>query len=70
MDSLMLVIRVNDTLVYKNIYILFVKPICFATPKLQSATPIGVATHSLRSPGLDDHHELSPILCDTVTLFA
>jgi len=28
------------------------KPICFATPKLQFANPNGVATHSLRSPGL------------------
>jgi len=31
MDSLMSMIRVNVTLVYKNIYIWFVKPICFAT---------------------------------------
>ena len=50
MDSLMLIIRVNVTLVYKNIYIWFVKPICLATPKLHSATPFGVATHSLRRP--------------------
>ena len=27
--------------------------IYFATPKLNRATPNGVATHSLRSPGLD-----------------
>ena len=31
MDSLMLMLRVNVTLVYKNICIWFLKPICFAT---------------------------------------
>jgi len=44
-------IRVNVPLVYKNIYIWFVKPICFATPKLHFAN--GVATNSLRSPALN-----------------
>ena len=57
MDSLMLMVRVNVTLGYKNIYIWFLKPICFATPKLHSATPFEVATHSLRSPDLDRRAE-------------
>jgi len=37
---------------YKNFSIWFVKPLCFATPKLHFATPNGIATPSLRSPGL------------------
>jgi len=36
----------------KKVNIWFVKPICFVNPKLYFATPDGVATHSLRSPGL------------------
>ena len=45
--------HLNVTLVYKSVYIWFVKPICFASPKLHFATPFGVATHSVRSPVLD-----------------
>jgi len=61
-------IHANVPLVCKNIYIWFVKPISFATPKLYFVTPNAVATHSLRSPELDGRHGPS-ILCDTVTLF-
>jgi len=43
----MSMIHANVPLVYENIYIWFVKPICFATPN-------GVVTHSLRSPDLDN----------------
>jgi len=44
MGSLMLMIRANVTSVYRNIYVLFVKPIC--------------STHSLRSPALNDVDKL------------
>ena len=43
----MSMIHAKVPLVYKNIYVWFVKTIC-------SATPNGVATHSLRSPVLVD----------------
>jgi len=43
----MSMIHANVPLVYKKIFIWFVKPICFATP-------FGVDTHSLSSPGLSD----------------
>jgi len=49
----MSMIHANISLVYKNIYIRFVKRIFFAAPKLYFATPNGVATHSLRNPALD-----------------
>jgi len=52
----MSMIHANVPLVNKNIYIWFVKPIGFAIPKLYFTTPNGVATHSLRSPGLQDVH--------------
>jgi len=57
MDSPMLMIRVNVTLVYKNIHIWFVKPICFEAPKSRFAIPCGAATHSLRSSALHDHED-------------
>jgi len=45
----MSMMHTNIPLVNKSIHISFVKPICFATQN-------GVATHSLRSPGLQDVH--------------
>jgi len=49
----MSMIHANVPLVNKNICICFVKPICFATPKLYFAAPNGIGTHSFRSPGLN-----------------
>ena len=48
----MSIIHANVPLVNKIIYISFVKPICFAAPTII----FGVATHSLRSPELQDVH--------------
>jgi len=42
----MSMIHANDPLVYKSINIWFVKPICFAAPKLCFANPNGVNRHS------------------------
>jgi len=54
----MSMIHANVPLVNKDIYIWFVKPICFAAPKLYFMTPNGVETPTLRSPDLVDYHTL------------
>jgi len=67
-------IHANVPLVYKNIHIWFVKPasfespkLHFATPKLHFATTFGVATHSLRSPGINNVHGCAPLALSAKT---
>jgi len=57
MDSVQAYFRFSCK-VHKIFYIWFVKPICFATPKLHIGTTNGVATHSLRSPALGPQQQL------------